>query len=206
MARRPAHAPGELREMIIREATSLIEERGLKGLSAREIAKRISYSPGTIYNAFQNLDDVILCIEGRVLDRLEAELQSVASADGDQSFALRMALRYMSFTQENRNLWNLLFEHHLEKDKAPDWYQEKLDGLMAHIERALRPSMRGAGEEDVKRAARVLWAGVHGITSLASANKLANVSDDTATIMIRELVETFEAGLQFRTSQLAKTA
>ncbi|MEO1281286.1 MAG: TetR/AcrR family transcriptional regulator [Pseudomonadota bacterium] len=204
MARKPAHAPGELRELILREATLLIEERGLSGLSAREIAKRISYSPGTIYNAFQNLDDVILTIEARVLDQLDERLRQVSASHDGQSFALNMALAYLRFTQENKNLWNLLFEHYLDASKAPAWYQEKLDGLMANIERALVPSMPGASQDDIQRAARVLWAGVHGITSLASADKLANVSNDAAQILIRDLVATYEAGLQSRENLLAK--
>ncbi|MEL7049370.1 MAG: TetR-like C-terminal domain-containing protein, partial [Pseudomonadota bacterium] len=121
-----------------------------------------------------------------------------------------MALAYLQFTQENRNLWNVLFEHHLEADASPGWYQEKLDGLMANIERALVPSMPGASDTEIRRAARVLWAGVHGITSLASANKLANVSTDGAQILIKDLVNTYEAGLGIRRkdgrSQLAEAS
>lgn len=198
MARRPTHAPGELREMILVEATRLIEERGLSGLSAREIAKRINYSPGTIYNAFQNLDDVILTIEARILDQLDARLQQVQATGKGETFALDMAIAYLQFTQDNKNLWNLLFEHYIKDDQAPDWYQEKLDGLMAHIERAISPAMSGSSEADIKRAARVLWAGVHGITSLASADKLSNVSGEAAHILIEDLVGTYTAGLQMR--------
>ncbi|MEO1206082.1 MAG: TetR/AcrR family transcriptional regulator [Pseudomonadota bacterium] len=205
MARKPAHAPGELRELILREATLLIEEKGLSGLSAREIAKRISYSPGTIYNAFQNLDDVILTIEARMLDRLDDRLKAVSSNKDGQSFTLNMALTYLDFTQENKNLWNLLFEHYLDKSEAPDWYQEKLDELMGNIERALTATMPGAPRSDIQRAARVLWAGVHGITSLASADKLSNVSKDAAQVLIKDLVETYEAGLASRQRQLQRT-
>ena len=205
MARRPTHAPGELREMILAEATRLIEAHGLKGLSAREIAKGISYSPGTIYNAFENLDDVILTIEARVLDRLDAKLKDVAANDGSgEPYVLRMANAYLEFTRDNRKLWNLLFEHYLDADKAPAWYQEKLDGLMSNIERALIPSMPGASQDDVSRAARVLWAGVHGITSLAAAEKLANVTSDGAQILVHNLVTTYLAGLDVAPAKLRK--
>lgn len=207
MARRPTHAPGELREMILAEATRLIEEHGLAGLSAREIAKGISYSPGTIYNAFENLDDVILTIEARLLDKLDAHLKEIPAQDGSKDpHVVRMAMAYLAFTRENRKLWNLLFEHYLAADKAPDWYQSKLDGLMSNIESALFASMPRASAPEIKRSARVLWAGVHGITSLAAADKLANVTTDTAQEMVRNLVETYLAGLNCEEANLRKAS
>ena len=70
MGRRSIHSPEELRELIIHATTEIVEQDGLEGLSAREIAKRIGYSPGTLYNVFENLDDILLTIEARLLDRL----------------------------------------------------------------------------------------------------------------------------------------
>jgi len=203
MARRPTHAPGELREKILTHATDLIVERGLNGLSAREIAKRISYSPGTIYNAFENLDDVILTIESRLLDRLAAELDSVKGAGASTSHILELALVYLRFTQDNKNLWSLLFEHHLPDGRqAPDWYQDKINALMGQIEKALSPLMPvGSTQEQLQRSARVLWAGVHGITTLAATDKLQNVTSDVAETLIRDLVGTYVNGLASNDNQ-----
>ena len=55
MARRTTHGSDGLRQAILETARSIIEESGLPGLSAREIAVRIGYSPGTLYNIFRNL-------------------------------------------------------------------------------------------------------------------------------------------------------
>ena len=80
MGRRSIHTPDELRELIIEATTSIVEQDGLEGLSAREIAKRVGYSPGTLYNVFENLDDLLLIIEARLLDELAGRL-----ADTDAS-------------------------------------------------------------------------------------------------------------------------
>src|SRR5262245_47845907 len=77
MGRRSLHTADELRELIIGASTELIEEAGFAGLSAREIARRINYSPGTLYNSFENLDELVLIIEGRLLDRLLDRLSAV---------------------------------------------------------------------------------------------------------------------------------
>ena len=94
MGRRSIHTAEELRELILKAATELIESDGLAGLSAREVARRIGYSPGTLYNVFDNLDDLVLTIEARLLDRLAARLAEVPSASSPQEqlqppFAIR---------------------------------------------------------------------------------------------------------------------
>ena len=130
------------RELILKAATELIESDGLAQASAREVARRIGYSPGTLYNVFDNLDDLVLTIEARLLDRLAARLAEVPSASSPQEQPQRLAETYLRFTSENPRLWNLLFEHHMPAGKdIPAWYRMKLDGLMARIEEALTPVM-----------------------------------------------------------------
>jgi hypothetical protein len=41
----------------------------------------------------------------------------------------------------------------------------------------------------------VLWAGVHGITSLSTADKLSVVTSESASRLIDDLVATYLAGL-----------
>lgn len=196
MGRRSVHTADELRELILNASTELIESAGFTGLSAREIARRIDYSPGTLYNVFENLDDLVLTIEGRLLDRLSAALAEVPKGGDPSARVHRLAERYMEFTHENPKLWNLLFEHHLPAGSAvPAWYQQKLEGLMHEVEQALAPMMQGADPQSLKRSARVLWAGVHGITSLSTADKLSIISTDSARALLDDLVRTYLAGL-----------
>ncbi len=199
MGRRSLHTADELRDLIIQAATALIEKDGLSGLSAREIARRINYSPGTLYNAFDDLDDLILTIESRVLDRL-ADRLSAALADGaPEERVHRLAAAYLKFTQENRNLWNLLFEHRLPAGRGPPpSYQTKLEGLLAYVEQALAPLMDGEDPAALKSAARVLWAGVHGITSLSTTDKLSRITNEAAASLVEDLVTTYLAGLRLR--------
>jgi hypothetical protein len=42
----------------------------------------------------------------------------------------------------------------------------------------------------------VLWAGVHGITSLSTANKLSNVTTEAAGPFVADLVTHYLAGLR----------
>jgi AcrR family transcriptional regulator len=196
MGRRSSHTPQQLRELILDAAQEIIEAQGLAGLSAREVARRIGYSPGTIYNIFANLDDVLLNVEARVLDALEQRLAEVPQANDGRGRLIRIAHVYLAFTQEKPRLWNLLFEHHMPPGaELPAWYQQKLEGLMAQIERALAPHFPPGSDHDRQRAARALWAGLHGITSLSTADKLSVVTTETAGRLIDELIGTYLYGL-----------
>jgi AcrR family transcriptional regulator len=197
MGRRSSHTAEELRELILEAATSLISEGGLAGLSAREIARRIGYSPGTLYNVFENLDDLVLTIEGRLIDGLSAELDKVPVNGSSVEQARALGRAYLKYTSEKPRLWNLIFEHHLPSgSEVPSWYQQKLDGVMQRVEDVVAPLMPDRSPEDVKRSAHVLWAGVHGITSLATADKLAVVTSDGAGPLVDHMITTYLAGLE----------
>ena len=132
----------------------------------------------------------------RVVVGLDARLSSVL-ADGNPSDRVgRLAQAYLSFTHEKPRLWNLLFEHHMPaKAQLPPWYQQKLEGLMGRVEEAIAPLFPVGQEAARQRAARVLWAGVHGITSLSTADKLSVVTTETASRLVADLVATYLVGL-----------
>jgi AcrR family transcriptional regulator len=196
MGRRSSHTPQQLRTLILDAAQEIIEAQGLAGLSAREIARRIGYSPGTIYNIFANLDDVVLNVEARVLDALDKRLSDVMQGNDGGDPLMRVAHAYLAFTQDKPRLWNLLFEHHMPAGtELPAWYQQKLEGLTAQVERALAPHFPHGNEAELRRASRVLWAGLHGISSLSTADKLSVVTTETAGRLIDDLIGTYLAGL-----------
>ena len=112
MGRRSEHTPDALRELIIEACEAIITRDGLAGLSAREIAKNVGYSPGTIYNVFDSLDDLILQVEARVLDGLDNRLAGLRHEGSADESVMTLARTYLAFTLERPRLWNLLMEHH----------------------------------------------------------------------------------------------
>jgi AcrR family transcriptional regulator len=181
--------------MIVDAAERLMADGGLVALSAREVAKQIGYSPGTLYNMFDNIDDVIVMVEARVLDRLMARLKSTkARRPEDQTLALAHA--YTAFTQEEGLLWNVLFEHRLPPDRQlPDWYMAKLEAMLTLVEDSLKPHMRRSEAKLRRRAARVLWSSVQGITALSTSGKLGIVTEDQPNVLVENLVRVYLEGL-----------
>ncbi len=199
MGRRSIHTPDELRELIIEATTEIVEQVGLEGLSAREIAKRVGYCPGTLYNVFENLDDLLLIIEARLLDNLAGRLAQTDQTGPPDERLRRLVGAYFAFTQERPKLWNLLNEHRMPAGReVPEWYQEKVESLLVPLESALSPLLTDTDPAARKRHARTLWASVHGMTSLSTADKLAGITAHSGRSLVDDLVSTYLAGLDKR--------
>jgi AcrR family transcriptional regulator len=195
MGRRSDHTREELYEMTLKAAREIAEEAGLKGLTIRGIAGNIGYTHGTLYNLFNDLDDLILHLNGQTLDALYDSLGAVPLTGNPQADLLALANRYFEFTRENANLWNLLFEHHLPGyQPLPDWHHEKITRLLCMMDRCLEPLFGPDQGAEKSHSARVLWTSLHGMASLETQRKL--IPGDTVEAMAMSLVENYLGGVQ----------
>ena len=202
MARRSDHSRKQLREMALAAAESIAEQEGARGLTAREVAGRIGYSVGTLYNLFGTLDDLILEVNAGTLDLLFEALtlaRREAGSDDPESVLAAFARAYLGFIDRHPHRWDMLFEHKLPKGRSlPDWYHEKLGRLLTLLDGSLTPLFRADQTRDRARAARVLWCGLHGICSLARAGKLGAVTEESVSSLTEALLTTYLAGLRAR--------
>ena len=77
----------------------------------------------------------------------------------------------------------------------PPWYDGKVGRLLALVERVLAPMFDASEGPERRNSARALWASLHGICSLASAQKLDIVGEVSADDLSRQLIRNFVAGL-----------
>ncbi len=87
MARRKDHTREELHGMALAEAWRIAEAEGLRGLTARRVAREIGYTVGTLYNVFTDLDDLVVQLIGRIFDALYEELKELPRDGGGGGFA-----------------------------------------------------------------------------------------------------------------------
>lgn len=195
MSRRARHNSNDLRELFIDSTTGLISEQGLSAISARTIARKIGYTAGSLYNVFQDLDDLLLLTEARQIDRLHAVLADARNAKAGEDAVMACAKAYWNFCLENARIWNLVVVHQTGPKKAlPAWYAEKLDGLAALFDETLVPVV--ANPEARAQHARTLWALVHGFVSLAISGKAPNLAEEGTAAMLEGLVTTYLKGMK----------
>lgn len=201
MARRSDHSRDELKDLILGAAWDIVGAQGFEGLTARHLAARVGYAPGTIYNIFKSMDDLYLQINARTLDALFRVLSDPAANDStvppDRNMK-RMAALYMDFAREHRPHWLMLFSHRLpEGRRAQDWYQERIDRLFGPLEELLKPLFPARAGVKRKMAARVLWSSVHGLCFLQETGKIPLVGGRAAAEDMAEyLIDTFLAGIE----------
>lgn len=197
MGRRNDHSAEVLHAMALAATRRVLAEEGLSGLTVRSIAREIGYSPGTLYNHFANLDELVLQVNAATLDQLLARLRDLEAQGSEPVTALRaMARAYIAEIRAAPQLWSAVFEHRMAKgNELPDWFPGHIARLFEPVEAAIAPLFGPGGDTDCRRAARVLWSALHGITSLALSQRLDLVTGLSAEDMADDLVTTYLAGL-----------
>lgn len=199
MGRRSVHSPEELRQLILDASQTIIERNGITGLSAREIARMIGYSPGTLYNIFENLDDVLLTLQVQLMGRTVEHLKRVPMGPDAEKNIEALASAYVDFAMVNRRMWNLFLAHSLPPGSSvPALFYDYTNGLVEIARDALAPIAPDALPESVDATARAFWAGLNGITAVAATEKGVYLTPTTAQEYANELTTTFLRGLRCR--------
>ncbi|MGI9463032.1 MAG: TetR/AcrR family transcriptional regulator [Aestuariivirgaceae bacterium] len=192
MARRAIDNREELDAAMIEAAQAMIRKDGAASLTARSIARQLGVSVGTVYNVHGSMDGLIEAVNARTLARLEREIAAIDVGQGSvEDVLVAFAERYMTYVQNNLNLWSVLFEGQLSD--AANVNQVRIDRLFGFLEKALEPVAHDA--EIRARSARVLWASVHGILQMAFTCRLQLLKIDDVKAVVRHAIACHLAGL-----------
>jgi len=171
-----------LREQLIDAAERTIAEKGLAALKARDLAQEVGCAVGTIYNVFEHLDELVLCVGLRTLAMLEAALGAVPPLGGHHSTEkaaddlVRLALAYLEFAAKHTVRWRALFEHRMSEARPlPEWFVEQQHRLFAQVERRLAALLPELDRDARRILARTVFSAVHGIVVLGLEEKLVSL-------------------------------
>jgi AcrR family transcriptional regulator len=190
MGRRSDHSRAELEQLILAEGHRQMALSGFAGFSAREVAKRIGYSIGTLYNVFGSYDRLILAINTETFRLWARHLRArLAEAGADRIAALVEG--YFSFASENRNLWMAIYDHRLAPGvPIPDEFLDDRRALAEIVVREVADALPLSARDDAPRLARSLIATVHGhcVFALNGTFDLMGVTEplDLAIARVRE--------------------
>lgn len=195
MGRRSQHTPDELKQLILGAARSIIDQSGFDGLSAREIAREIGYAPGTLYNMFRNIDEILLKVETRVLDELDGRVASAMNGHNDLEAIRNFGRAHVEFAYQTPKLWQLIQRHHPQQvQEARDWYLERLYAPVARIEPLLGRVTGTTDIDEQGRNARLLWSAVHGVLNVATTAKFGTLPMPTTLTMVDALTDRLVTG------------
>lgn len=204
MGRRADHQREELSALTLDAGEKIVLEKGMFGLTVRALMSDIGYSAGTFYNLFANMDDFLLRLSGRTLERMLAESQKLKLSGDCVQDLQRLSAFYLDFTRRNTNLWQIVMEHRIAKGTShPRWYRVLVIKVLGQLEATISPLFDPSDRESRRRSALTLWASMHGICTVTHPGSLMAAPEGVARELSGKLIEFYVAGLR---SQPGKAA
>ncbi len=171
--RRARRGQGELLRDEILDATErlLLATGGDEAaVSIREVADAVGVTPPSIYLHFADKNELIFAVCERHFAELDRRLEEAAAGSDDPLESLRLRGRaYVRFGVEHPGPYRILFMS--KPASAPEWWthervQESASfmHLVGAIQRCLDAGAIAPG--DPVQISVVVWAAVHGVTSL----------------------------------------
>jgi len=162
MGRRSDHTRQELEHLFLVEGHKHMAEVGFARFSAREVAKRIGYSIGTLYNVFGTLDQLLIAINTRTFQLWAEDVRAALERSGPDRIRC-LVEAYFGFARANRHSWTAIYDHHLPPDVVlSDEQNQRRGGLTQIIVDEVVAVLPSRAQADAPRLARSLIAVVHG--------------------------------------------
>jgi AcrR family transcriptional regulator len=158
----------EVRRKILTAARDLFASEGYERITMRRIADVIEYSATTIYNHFEDKDDLVHALCQEDFGRLFQHLQQTPPPADPVEAVRQLGLAYARFGTSYPNHYRFMFmtpgkfESLGDKDRSPG---EQAFGL---LHAAVTAAIEGGyfRKADVDTVAQVLWASMHGAIAL----------------------------------------
>ena len=190
-----------IKNNIIEEALNIIKYKGLDELSMRKLALRLGIAAKTIYNYYQNKDEIYINILIKGFTALTHQIQSAINTNQTSKEQLRDIIRaYIDFGLNSSDLYYLMFT--IRVPKYNDYVGSPLEQVAkTQLETALRVSelfssviQQNAGidnllsEDALKIFVASLWSQMHGYV-VGSNNTLLNYIVTNPVMMKESVVE-----------------
>jgi len=188
MARRKDHSREELAEMAIHRGRELVIAEGPSALTARNVAKLIGYTPGTLYNLFDNIDELITSINCTTLDAFAEDIRLILSRHSNPRKRIHeICAAYLKLQEEQPHLWTLLFA--TPQKKLSEDYSRSVHAVFDQVVEAILPLSGSPG--NARKDAKIIWSTLHGICLLQQNNKLDVTQIDSPELLVKRFLAQF---------------
>ena len=193
----------------------LTVQYGFEGLSMRRLADRLGVAAKTIYNYFENKDELYLHILIAGFDRLHERLKRAAEGRDTPLDRLRGVIStYIDFGLENSGMYYLMFTWHVPKFSdyvgtamEPVAEQEltaalRCADLFKGVIRECFGAESAATDDGVAAELAMLWASLHGYVAGINNTLIDYIHEDPLSLrdrVVERIVRNSERA--YRTSQ-----
>ncbi|MCS7036324.1 MAG: TetR/AcrR family transcriptional regulator [Saprospiraceae bacterium] len=159
----------EMRRNILSAALGLFREKGYDGVSIRNIADAIEYSPATIYLYFRDKNEIFAALQYEAAGVMRDHFLPLLQIENPWERLIDFGRRYMDFGLKYSDLYDLIFiirapMEHVENQEC--WAL----GMTTHqfFTQTVQTCVdaRYFKSTDTEAIAYTLWAYVHGVVAL----------------------------------------
>ena len=158
------------RRLIVSTARALAEREGWDAVTTRRLSTEIEYSQPVIYKHFASMEDLMDAVALEGFGEL-AEALVAARRDGAPRKALsRVAHAFRAFADDNPALYDAMFSRTTPLRFGAAESPAVLVAGFAELRQAIVDSI--ATDQEVDTLTEVIWAALHGLTTLARGERL----------------------------------
>ncbi|WP_422014129.1 TetR/AcrR family transcriptional regulator [Reyranella sp.] len=179
---------GDLREALVAAGRKLVEEKGIRGFTLRECARRAEVSHAAPAHHFASMDDLLAELVRRGFAELTTAMTTEAERAADDEPAARLVglgVGYMAFAAANPTLFQLMFSreaNHIEPkegDVGAESVRRLLVAVIGHV-------VGDAGDDVRQQGADLAWGTMHGFITLVLEGEIGR-RDSSRTLKARGL-------------------
>lgn len=172
----------ETKARLLTEARDLYLDEGFARFSLREVARRAHVSPAAVYRHYDGREALLreVCAEGFRI--FSSYLMRSLSGTTPRERMVRCSQQYLRFALEHPRDYRVIFMGAAEDFAAlapPRSRLEEAPTFQFLVDRVRECMQAGVvGKRDAAATAAVVWAHVHGLTSLRLSGHLAGIGSD----------------------------
>lgn len=173
-----------LKDALVDEAFSIIEEKGVEHLSLREVARRLGVSHQAPYKHFPSRDHILAAVVARCYSEFADHLQArPVSAEPFEDLG-QMGLAYLEYARSNPLQYRLMFNTALpdgaEHTNMLDQAQFAFSILKDRLGTMQLRDPHHPISDPAKHDALFIWSALHGLASLMQSDVTGTVGLDEA--------------------------
>jgi AcrR family transcriptional regulator len=171
------------RRLIISTARKLAEAEGWHAVTTRRLSDEIEYSQPVLYKHFSGMDDIAAAVAIDGFGELADSLAKARSGAAAPEQALRQVTHaYIDFARTNPALYDAMFTRSTTLRFAAADTPQPLVAAFAELREVIKAIN---DDQDVDTLTEVLWAALHGLTSLTRSGRLRQGYDsDRVEILV----------------------
>ena len=176
-ARRDSYHHGDLKRALTSAALSLVAEKGPKGFTLTEAARRAGVSAAAPYRHFADKAELMAAVAEQGFLDLHADLTAAADAASEpRARVIELGRVYVRWAVTHPDYYHVMFGAEISKTGHPTLEVAAEQAFGDLLDAIARCQEAGIGQgQDPREVAAALWSLVHGVASLAIGGELRAV-------------------------------